>query len=241
MKNQLLAGLFLFCVWPLLIAQKSAVWDYPIKPGSSEWENCKSVEERLRLYNIPVSLLASMTTEDLVETCLNYPELRMIFAYNSIQRGYESLRDQFNGFIELEKRNDAGRYLFGVYSRKKHDDVLQITGLVNQGKFMHSILYIETILSQNGIINNMTKSEQTSLKNQAIESFQNIERLKNIYGTYPLQMPALIMGRILMIEKETNMSLKSKIDDEIVSFTNNSESQNVSVWYKIYNIAKGHI
>jgi hypothetical protein len=55
-----------------------------------------------------------------------------------------------------------------------------------------------------------------------------------------LEMPALIMGRLLLIEKETNLALKTKIDDEILSFTTNSETPDMSVWYKVYNIAKGN-
>jgi hypothetical protein len=239
MKKQLIV-LLLFFGWSATFAQTSKVWNFPTGPGSTEWENSKTLEGRLSLYNVPVSLLKTMTTEDLVKTCLNYPELRMIFTRNSYQQGYEFLRDQFNGFSELEKRTDAGKYLLSIYSGKKHDDVSLITNLVDQGKFIVDIIYIEIILSQEPIINNMDKTEQISLKNQAINSFENVVGLKDIYGTMSLEMPALIMGRLLLIEKETNLALKTKIDDEILSFTTNSETPDMSVWYKVYNIAKGN-
>lgn len=240
MKKQLLLMFFLCYGCTILSAQTSNVWEYPIRPGSPEWENSKTLAERLSLYNIPVSLLNTMTTEDLVKTCLNYPELRMIFTRNSLQKGYEFLKGQFNSFRELEKRTDAGKYLLSSYLEKRHDDVSLITDLVDQGRFMSSILYIEIILSQESIINNMAETEQILLKNQTIKSFENVVRLKEYYSTFPLELPALIMGRVLIIEKETNLALRSKIDDEILSFTSNSGTPNISVWYRVYNIAKGN-
>ena len=241
MKKQLLLMFFLCYGCTILSAQTSKVWEYPIRPGSPEWKSAKTLVERLSLYNIPVSLLNTMTTEDLVKTCLNYPELRMIFTRNSLMKGYEFIKGQFNGFRELEKRTDAGKYLMSTYSEKRHNDVSLIANKVDQGKFMESILYIEIILSQEPIINNMAKPEQISLKNQAIKSFENVIRLKDFYGSFPLELPALIMGRLLVIEKETNLALNNKIDDEILSFTRNSGTPKISVWYRVYDIAKGNL
>ena len=179
-----------------------------------------------------------MSTEDLVKTCLNYPELRMIFTRNSLQKGYEFIKREFNGFWELEKRTDAGEHLMIAYSNKKHDDVSKIPDGVDRGRFMQSILNIEIILSQEPIISNVAKAEQFALKKQAIRSFENVVRLEEYYGTFPLEMPALIMGRLLIIEKETNLALNSQIDNEIIAFLSNPGGFRTDVWSRVYNIAK---
>jgi hypothetical protein len=240
MRKQFLLIFILCSVWSIVSAQNSKVWEYPIQPGSQEWENSNTITEKMGYYNIPVNQLNTMTTEDLVKTCLNYPELRMIFTRNSLQKGYEYLRSQFNGFKELENRTDAGKYLLNIYLEKKHDDVTLIKNLVDKGHFMSSILHVEIMLSQEPIIKNMDKLDMISLKAKAINSFESVERLKEFYSSFPLEMPALIMSRILIIEKETDLTLKSKIDDEIIIFARNSGSPNVSVYYKVYNLARGN-
>lgn len=66
-----------FCSW----AQgqgESRVYDYPIQPGSAEWDSLDTYGERLDAYNIPDSILKVMNTADLVRTCLSYPEFRLI-------------------------------------------------------------------------------------------------------------------------------------------------------------------
>ena len=44
--------------------------------------------------------LQEMNTADLVQTCLNYPEFRLIMTRNSLKQGYEYLKSIFNGFKE---------------------------------------------------------------------------------------------------------------------------------------------
>jgi hypothetical protein len=46
--------------------------------------------------------------------------------------------------------------------------------------------------------------------------------------------------KILNFEKETDSLLKNKLDDEILSFIANSGTPNVSLWYRVYNIATGN-
>lgn len=236
--KKLILIIFLLCSGAIILHAQSKVWDYPIGPGSNEWVSAKSLDERLTLYNIPVSLLGTMTTEDLVKTCLNYPEWRMIFTRNSMMLGYEFIKSQFNGFRELEDRKDAGRFLLAAYTKKNYDDIVKIINKVEQGKFIQSILYIEISLSQANIINNMDKSDQEALKKQALKSFENETRLEEYYGLPALEMPALIIARLLIIESQNNPSLNTMLDDDILFFVNNAGTRKISVWYNVYNLAK---
>ena len=115
--------LFLLIVMPFFsFAQNEKVtWDYPIKPGSKEWLAVSDFSKRLELLNIPAPLLKKMSTEELVKSCLNYPEYRLIFTRNDLQSGYNFIRSSFNGFVELESRPDAGKELVKVYAGYKPD------------------------------------------------------------------------------------------------------------------------
>lgn len=227
------------CFWSITsIAQVSSTWNYPIGPGSNEWKASLSVSEHLSYYNIPETTLSKMSTEELVKTCLKYPELRMIFTRNSLIKGYDYIKSQFNGFRELEKRTDAGKYLLNAYQNKKHDDVVNLPNDTLKGYFMFSILYIELMISQEPIIRNMSKDDQISLKNQAITSFESEGRLNKYFGDFLREIPALILTRILVIKGETNAAVKDKLDPDIMSFFKNSEFHDSSVWLKVYNLAK---
>jgi hypothetical protein len=117
MKKIMILLLFSFPI--ILFAQEEVSWDFPIKPGSEEWRQLETYEDKLNSYNIPQEILKIISTEKLVQACLNYPQFGLIFTRNDLQRGYDHIRAKFNGFRELEERDDAGEVLLNIY--KKYD------------------------------------------------------------------------------------------------------------------------
>lgn len=89
-----------------LNAQESGItWDYPIKPGSKEWnerEDRQNFMAGLRIMNIPSDTIELIKTEQLVKTCLNYPFWSLVFSRNSLQEGYDFLRIISMDFENLE-------------------------------------------------------------------------------------------------------------------------------------------
>ena len=78
-KKILLAILMFSISWNWVQGQgESIVYDFPIQPGTPEWDSLDTYEDRLDAYNIPNSVLKVMNTADLVRTCLSYPEFRLI-------------------------------------------------------------------------------------------------------------------------------------------------------------------
>jgi len=213
------------------------VWDYPIRPGSFEWDKANTLEARLNLYNIPSNLLRVMKTEDLVKTCLNYPELRMIMSRNNFFEGYTFLKTNFNGFRELEKRPDAGKILLSIYEDIRHDDVVKIPKSIDKGHFMANILHLEIIIVQDPIISSLSSEELISLKTKAIKSYESILSLEEYFSIFPLEFPALIMCKVLNIEKEINPFLNQSFDKELSAFLKYPHVSNSSVWDRVYEIA----
>lgn len=62
-----------FAVVPLHAQKSNGAYNYPIKPGTSEWKTLTSHDQMQRVCQIPDATLKSMSTTDLIETCLNYP------------------------------------------------------------------------------------------------------------------------------------------------------------------------
>ena len=79
-------------------------YDFPIKKGTDEWAALTTIHDKIEACQIPEDILTRLTTEALIETVRNYPLGVNIFAYDSIDMGYEKVKSQFNGLAELEKR-----------------------------------------------------------------------------------------------------------------------------------------
>ena len=94
----------------------SKVYISPINQyeNRSEWLSY-SVQERVTLSQVPSELLGELSTDELIVTCLNYNLLGDIGLYNSLQQGFNILKNQYNGFQELLKRKDAGSRLLALY------------------------------------------------------------------------------------------------------------------------------
>ena len=81
-------------------------WDFPVKSGTAEWKTLKSRDEKIKKCQIPSEILKSLTTQELVEICANYPLNMDAYAYSNISIGMAVVTASFNGYQELFKRND---------------------------------------------------------------------------------------------------------------------------------------
>jgi len=185
--------LVLTCI-DYLPAQVSRVWDYPIHYGTPEWEKLTTFSERLKAYNVPNDLLQCMTTEDLVKTCLTYPEWLLISGFNNFQTGYNAIKSVFNGFEELEKRPDSFKELFKIYKEMNPEE---ITRSSNKGKFTFEFTFIELLLSQNSILSSLSNSELISLIKTSLSIYENKCKYIDVFSTHGLSTTCMILGRIL--------------------------------------------
>ena len=95
--------------------QNTTAYDYPIKPGTSEWSQFDDHAEMVDACQIPEDVLKTMSTDALIETVLNYPLLDDIYAYDTFQEGFDAVSEHFNGLLELLNRGDAGSELLAKY------------------------------------------------------------------------------------------------------------------------------
>ena len=77
-------------------ASANELWDFPVKPGTSEWKKFKSHDQKVASLQIPASVLKKMSTRELLTICLRYPFWNDMYAFNSVQQGYESVFNKFN-------------------------------------------------------------------------------------------------------------------------------------------------
>lgn len=200
----------------ILYAQQTEnVWNFPIRPGTEEWGQLDSYEAKLDAYNIPPDILNSMSTKALTESCLSYPEWRLIFTRNSYSAGLGYVGSIFNGFSELLNRTDAADILIKKY---KSIDPLKIDknwSLADQGLYTFNITYIELLLSHNKFIRNVNSDQENKLLTLAIEKYHSKKALPEVYSLHGTSPTALICARIL----EKNEFIKDLDSEKFRFFT----------------------
>lgn len=187
------------------------VWDYPVHYGTQEWAELKTFRERLNAFNIPDSLLQIMTTEDLVKTCLAYPDWMLITSRDNLQTGYNFIRSVFNGFRELEQRPDAFKELVKLY-KKMYPEA--ITRIAKQGEFSFQLSFMEILIAQRRILGNTTENDLKELLKLSLANYEKKNNAKKEYALYDLSTTCLVLGRIL--EQSKTMTFE-KIKNSIPS------------------------
>lgn len=133
-------------------------YDYPVDVLDEEWKKFTSAEEMRRAIQIPEEVLESISTEELLLLILKYPLLCDIHAFDTLEDGYEHLKEQFNGIQEFLSRQDAFEELIAAYDaypirKEKFLDYNTITdeeNYVEQLNFMLEDDYYRALILQDG-------------------------------------------------------------------------------------------
>ena len=198
-----------------LIAQEpETVWDYPIKPGSLEWKSTPNFVDRLNLLNIPTDKLESIGTDQLVRTCLDYPYFGLIFTRNSLQQGYDFIRSNFNGFRELEDRPDAVQCILKEYSKMNPTGFKPESSPAKVGEYMAQFTFIELLLAQYQILNNIDNATRKQLVENALDIYKGKAEIDS-YGIIGLSTTAFVMGRATYGIDNTFSNLKYEDKNDI--------------------------
>jgi hypothetical protein len=167
-----------------------------------------------------------MTTENLVKTCLNYPWWILITSRDDNQSGYEYLKSVFNGFRELEIRNDAGVELLKIYEKMMPGDIFNYETLVKQGVFCFQFTYIELLLSQPNILKNVNDGYLIQLVQKASSVYNEKSLAPDKYSYYGISTSCLILSRIIKLKKNNEYDSLRNIFPDLEIFNNKGISDN---------------
>jgi hypothetical protein len=193
----------------------SGVYEYPARPGTPLWASLSSSLERINACQIPNDILNSMSTEALVETCLNYPMLReLLFSISGLQASMDFFMLTFNGFNELSQRSGSGEILLKKYLLMNPCCYVYAD---NKGRFINSFSEFEMILSQEVYLTMLDKEELKQLLLKSIDCLYQKRNSSNDYSiAFGLNTSILITARTLKVlnfspflqELEQNLELQ---------------------------------
>ncbi len=186
-------------------------YDFPLKPGMVEWGNLKNVTEKYEATQIPAEILVKMSTEELIETCQNYPLLVNLFLFNSLEAGFEQLKQNFNGFRELISRKDAGEKLLKKYCAFNPSDLYEKIRQKSPGATLFPVVILEVFLSQDEIIQTLSSKKRYLLAGIALEKFEVKQQYPEIYGYLSLSPNGAVMKSVLKVERFFNLTESEEV------------------------------
>ena len=190
----------------------NGVYQFPALPKNHTMTSQQVTE----FWDLPQDICGCITTEGLVETCLNYPDLRLIFAGSSPQSGYDLLvKDRFGGIRELEGRLDRGRCLLNKFQTLDPLGYDPNWEPVEIGRFTFNIYYVEIIFSQYVNLKLLTNDEKILLIETATVMYDKMKSDIEIYSLWGLECTTTLSGR-LMLQDSYEPFVKTYNENELV-------------------------
>jgi hypothetical protein len=184
---------------------------------------------------VPESVLEEMSTPGLVETILNYPLYGDIYAFNTIQQGFDVMSSRFSAFEELFDRKDAGAVLLARYCAM-NPSLDESWSSLERGQHMVRIRNVEVLLAQQTIIDNMTDAERCELLIEAVAKRELKEQYG--YGFYGEEMSAWVIGRVLQGEDYQPFMQQVAIDEILQSFLAQGSFSTENISCSIFSMAQ---
>jgi len=134
------------------------IWDFPVRPGTEEWNSLKTEKERIATIQVPEEILAKATTEELALLAVSFPLFGYYTAFSPKQNEFNVMLFRFNVIRALcSRREDVGRHLIAIYKDTGMDGFEKMP--VNNEFWTVKLHFVELLLSQPEIISTMTLSD----------------------------------------------------------------------------------
>ncbi len=226
-KKYLILAIFAFIALSLNAQEK---WDYPIKPGMKEWVAFETGEQMAKACQIPLDVLNTIGTKELVTVCLNYPLFNNYVAFNDEREGVNAIIQQFNGLHELSQRKDGVQELIQTYADFPILSQAQKDVTSKEYHIPYKLSFLELVLSNNTFLRKMTNEELEELRKIAVNKYADKLQNSEVYSLFNIKktmlLAAVIMNKQSKIEKQD-------IIDMFIKTYNNLDSNTLTEFSKI--------
>lgn len=197
------AAILLICAASVLATKGSLLWFkqsgasdaycFPEYTGEETLDWKQAVEFR----QIPAETLKNMSTDGLIETCLDYPlySAGMIFSNSTVYDGFLRTLGEFNGLQELMKRADAPQKLLELYAKATPDKV-KVDGESDALRMR----YLHYIIAQDEIIDGLSKEQRKQLLDECMKKVE--QYYTDFRDEFALDPALLIAARICLKDSE---------------------------------------
>jgi len=177
----------------------SGPYRYPVTPGGDAWARLLTFDDMARATRLPDGLAARMPTDALLESVLEHPLLMSAVAYNSVQRGIESIAARVDVVGELLRRPDAGPVLLKRYAAADVRLPRSAT-LEAAGAHVFELWKLEVLLAQPPVLRTLSAAQLEAVLRVGRATYA-VKSTESDYGTSGLAPTSVLLGRALgMVE-----------------------------------------
>lgn len=182
-------------------------------------------KDRKEFLALSEEQINSMTTAELLVTCLDYPLFGDMFFYEGVN-GFAALVEQYNGLQALLERNDAGEVLGTFYCAVDLDAVVR-TDEYGALRFV----YLNNMLSYGDLLSSMSPKTRRELFDKCVSDHKTInECYSTIFNSF---QTARIAVKLRYIDSPEFREFADN-NDSVVNFINGSGSVSVECWEEIW-------
>ncbi len=191
---------------------QNPTWDYPIKPGTEKWKSYQNTPDIVRDLQMPEKVLKTISTEELLRVCLNYPFLNSYIYSNSLYEGVSNTIIGFNGFVELFKRKDVSDTFLKYYEKKQVSEVEIYTKKLEKTEFKTHYCAIELIICNDRLMPKFTPEQYVKILKLILQKSKEKDKYSYIFGFRGKMTSAFVANRyaVLLGKKETENDEKTR-------------------------------
>jgi hypothetical protein len=219
--------LLLLALPVISLAQEETTWDFPVKPGSKEWKTLNSPEKMYNAMQIPEGILQKISTEKLAELCVDYPLFSTVLAHNSIQAGFNYMKNKFNGMLELLDRPDVASVMIKLFKTTDSNWILEEPNPGNS--FGFRVSFLTMLLAQDEIVNRLSESERKQLYEETVKKY-NIIAKNEKFGFFYFRCLIWPAAKCLNEEGKIDTQLEKYLD----TFLSSGEIIDKELFTKLY-------
>lgn len=200
-------------------------YHFPVRPGMPAWSEFTSGQQMIDACQVPELILENMSTYGLIETCLDYPLLNNMLAFDNVQLGTEKQMENFNGFSELILRDNATLLMLERYKLMNPMCPPKSNDLT-VGEYGLHFIYFSMIQSQVVLLHQLVSSERRELLEEAVIKYDFFLQDQINYGIFNLKTTALIIARVMVVEGYKPFLNEMDQNESLRIFVNDVDLQN---------------
>lgn len=209
------------CMTPYAAPVPADMYVYPLRPGMPAWATLTTAAQQVQALQLPDSVLRRISTPGLLATCLDYPMLPNMLAYNYLQRGAQATLATFNGFGQLVQRPEAAALLLDRYRLMTPRC---LPPAEEQGAYSFSFSYLEMVLAQDEYLAQLTANQNRTLVREALSKYVEKElHREDVYGYFGLKTSAFVLARVMQAAHYAPFLTALSTDPDLQFFTTEAE------------------
>lgn len=172
-------------------------WPYPMRPGVAGWAD---VEDQYAAVQIPEEIYKKMSTQILLDSCLNFPLRSSIYFLNTCEEGFDYIVKHFGAMQELLSRADVGPLLIKTY------DNIDLDGLVSrvrpQKYTFTQFAFLNQLIKRSEVLQKLDSDQSTHL---AATALKYLRRIRTEFQASATELHAASVWAKVILEKNVKL------------------------------------